>query len=105
MQRRQASLGAAQLGEETPVEAAAKRLMLALDTLEAAVERRVQADRRDVALVEQVHVLDSDRAQLAAELDNATARARRLTTANRDIAQRLDAAIETVRSVIAAQTR
>jgi Rad3-related DNA helicase len=105
MQRRQASSGGTQIGEGTPVEAAVKRLQLALDSLEAALERRLQADRRDVALAEQVHVLDSDRAQLAAELDNATARARRLMTANRDIAQRLDAAIETVRSVIAAQSR
>jgi hypothetical protein len=104
MQRRQASSGETRTGEGTPIEAAIKRLQVALDTLEAAMERKLQVDRRDVALAEQVHALDSDRAQLAAELDNATARARRLETANRDIAQRLDAAIETVRTVIAAQS-
>lgn len=92
------------MGEATPIEAAIKRLQHALDTLEAAVERKVQADRRDVVLADQVHALDTDRAQLAAELDSATARARRLETANRDIAQRLDAAIETVRAVLAAQS-
>jgi Domain of unknown function (DUF4164) len=105
MQRRQAGSGKTQAGEATPIEAAIKRLQLALDALEAASERKVQGERRDVALAEQVHVLSSDRAQLAAELDGATARARRLETANRDIAQRLDAAIETVRAIVAAQAR
>jgi chromosome segregation ATPase len=86
----------------TGIEAAIKRLQVALDTLEAASERKLESERREAALTEQVHVLTSDRAQLAADLDGATARARRLETANRDIAQRLDAAIEAVRSVIAA---
>jgi Rad3-related DNA helicase len=105
MQRAQQVSSRTQAAEATPIEAAIKRLQLALDTLETTLERRLAAERRDVALVEQVHALTSDRAQLAAELDNATARARRLETANRDVGQRLDAAIETVRSVIAAQSR
>ena len=91
------------MNEGTGIEAAIKRLQVALDTLEAASERKLESEQRDAALTEQVHVLTSDRAQLAAELDSVAARARRLETANRDIAQRLDAAIEAVRSVIAAQ--
>ena len=91
------------MSEGTGIEAAIKRLQVALDTLEAASERKLESEQRDAALTEQVHVLTSDRAQLAAELDSVAARARRLETANRDIAQRLDAAIEAVRSVIAAQ--
>jgi hypothetical protein len=90
------------MGEGTGIEAAIKRLQVALDTLEAASERKLESEQREAALTEQVHMLTSDRAQLAAELDGATARARRLETANRDIAQRLDAAIEAVRSVVAA---
>ena len=90
------------MSEGTGIEVAIKRLQVALDTLEAASERKQQSEQREAALTEQVHMLTSDRAQLAAELDGATARARRLETANRDIAQRLDAAIEAVRSVIAA---
>jgi Rad3-related DNA helicase len=105
MQRAQPVPSRPPTADATPIEAAIKRLQLALDTLESSVERRLAIERHDVALVEQVHALTSDRAQLAAELDNATARARRLETANRDVAQRLDAAIETVRSVIAAQSR
>jgi hypothetical protein len=92
MQRAQPVPSRTPTAEATPIEAAIKRLQLALE-------------RHDVALVEQVHALTSDRAQLAAELDNATARARRLETTNQDVAQRLDAAIETVRSVIAAHAR
>jgi hypothetical protein len=105
MQRAQPVPSRPSTAEATLIEAAIKRLQLALDMLESSLERRLVIERHDVALVEQVHALTSDRAQLAAELDNATARARRLETANRDVAQRLDAAIETVRSVIAAQSR
>ena len=105
MQRAQPVPSRTQAAEAIPIEAAIKRLQLALDTLETALERRLGVERRQVGLTEQVDALTSDRAQLAAELDNATARARRLEIANRDVAQRLDAAIETVRSVIAAHPR
>ena len=43
--------------------------------------------------------------KLAADLDAQTARARRLETANREIARRLDAAMENIRSVLEAQDR
>ena len=66
--------------EATPIEAAIKRLALALDALESAVERRPRVERHEDALAEQVHALGIDRSQLAAELDDATARARRLET-------------------------
>ena len=46
-------------------------------------------------------VLD-DRSRLASELDAAAARARSLETTNREVAQRLDAAIDTIRSVLVA---
>ena len=50
-------------------------------------------------------MLGSDRAKLAAELDAQASRARRLETVNRDIARRLDAAIENVRAVLETQDR
>lgn len=84
----------------TTIDAATRRLALALDALEAAVERRRDADRGENALADQVQVLGADRSRLASELDAATARARRLETANREIAQRLDAAIDTIRAVL-----
>ena len=82
------------------IEAATKRLTLALDGLEAAAERRRDADREESGLADQLHALGADRSKLAADLDTATARARSLETANQEVARRLDAAIETIRSVI-----
>lgn len=93
------------ISEPTAIEAATRRLMQALDTLEAAVERRREADRDEDQLLAQLQALGSDRSRLAAELDAAAAHARRLETANREIARRLDLAIENVRAVIEANDR
>lgn len=84
------------------IEVATRRLMLALDGLEAAAERRRDADRADLGLADQLHALGIDRSRLASDLDAVTARARALETANQEVARRLDAAIETIRSVIEA---
>jgi hypothetical protein len=91
--------------ESTTIDAASRRLALALDALEAAVEHRDEADRSEFALAEQVQVLGADRARLASELDAAAARARRLEAANREIAARLDAAIATIRAVLGEDER
>ena len=82
------------------MDAATKRLTQALDALEAAVERRRQADRSEAGLAAQVQALGDDRAKLAADLDAASARAKQLETANRDVARRLDLAMQSIRSVI-----
>jgi Domain of unknown function (DUF4164) len=88
------------MSESSAIDAAAKRLALALDALEAALERRREADRSEAALAAQVQALGNDRSQLAADLDQQVARARRLETTNREIARRLDVAIDTIRSVV-----
>ena len=59
----------AQSYESDAIEAAAARLVVALEALEAAAERRREADRRAQALSDQFHALDNDRARLASELD------------------------------------
>jgi hypothetical protein len=84
------------------IEAATKRLTLALEGLEAAAERRREADRIELGLAEQLHALGADRSRLASDLDAAAARARTLETTNHEVAKRLDAAIETIRTVIEA---
>ena len=86
--------------DKNGIEAAAKRLTHAIDALAAAVERRREADRAEEKLAEQLQALGTDRSRLAAELDAAAASARRLKTANREVAQRLDGAIETIHSVL-----
>jgi chromosome segregation ATPase len=89
------------MSDTDSIEIARRRLTLALDALEAATERRHEADRSEDALANQVHALGADRARLAGELDDATARSRALETANREVAQRITQAIETVRNVLA----
>jgi hypothetical protein len=89
--------------DASAIEAATRRLAAALDALEAALERRRDTDKGETALAAQVHALGSDRSKLASDLDAATARARNLEVANREIAQRLDVAIESIRAVIEVQ--
>jgi len=88
--------------DENAIDAAVKRLALALDALDAAVDRRQDADRDEQTLAAQVHALGVDRARLASVLDGETARSRRLETANRAIAERLDSAIASIQSVLEA---
>ena len=88
------------INEQSTVDMAVKRLALALDALDAAVERRREADRGEVALVAQVQALGLDRTRLASTLDGETARSRRLEATNREIAQRLDVAIASIQSVL-----
>ena len=82
------------------IDAATRRLMAALDGLERAVERRREADRDEDELAARIQALGADRARLASELDHATARSRGLESANREVAQRIDQAIETISGVL-----
>jgi hypothetical protein len=88
------------MSETDSVDLASRRLALALKTLEAAVERRQAADRGEQALIGQVHALDTDRARLAGELDQAAARGRKLETVNREVAERIDHVINAIRGVL-----
>ena len=91
------------MSDPDSIELATRRLAHALDVLEAAAERRREADRGAQALAHQVHALGSDRARLANELDAATARSRALEAANREVAERIDGAIDTIRGVLEAE--
>jgi hypothetical protein len=93
------------VSEASRIESATRRLQSALEALDGAVGRRLERDPGQAALASQVHAFDSDRARLASELDVATARARALETANREVAQRLDEAIGTIRAIIAPSER
>ncbi len=91
------------MSDADSIDTATRRLTHALDALEAATERRREADRGEQALANQVHALGSDRARLAGELDETTARARSLESANREVVERIDAAIETIRDLLNSQ--
>ena len=72
-------------------------------TIMYALEHRRDTDRGENALAAQVHALGTDRSKLASDLDAASARARTLESANREIAQRLDTAMENIRAVLEAR--
>ena len=91
------------MSEQSEIDASVKRLALALDALDAAVERRQHADRNGVDLTSQLHALGLDRTRLAEALDGETARTRKLEATNREIAQRLDTAIASIQSVLGRQ--
>ena len=84
------------------IDAAAQRLQSALDALEAAIEQRTEGEREQAELASQIHALGVDRSRLASELDTIAARSRRLERTNREVVQRLDAAIETIRTLLEA---
>ena len=91
------------MSDQAAIEAASRRLTQALDALEAAVERRLEHATGESKLAEQLHAVSNDRSRLVADLDAQTARARRLELANREIAQRLEAAMANVSSVLKKQ--
>jgi predicted nucleic acid-binding Zn-ribbon protein len=82
------------------VDAATRRLMSALEALEGAVERRREADRDENELASRIQALGADRSRLADELDGSLTKSRRLERVNREIADKLDVAIGTIRSVL-----
>jgi hypothetical protein len=84
------------------IDAATRRLMQALDALEAAAERRRDADRDENELASRIQALGADRSRLADELDGSLVKTRRLERTNREIAEKLDVAIGTIRTVLAA---
>jgi len=81
---------------------AVKRVVDALDALDAVLEQRFAGVRRGGALTEQVHVFNVDRSRLASELDAARARTRELESSNREAMRRIDEAMSVIRAVIAA---
>jgi len=64
------------------------------------VERRREADRDEDELATRIQALGADRSRLADELDGSLVRSRKLERANREIAERLDVAIGTIRAVL-----
>jgi hypothetical protein len=89
----------------TSVEAALERLEAAVSKMEDVVERRIEADRVHSGRDVEVQALSDDRSRLADELDATYARFARLETANREVSQRLDRAIDTIRLALSPQAK
>ena len=88
------------MSEHGAIDAAARRLSQALDALDAALESRQEADKELALRSAELQALGADRARLGAELDAAVAHTRALETTNREIAHRLDGAIDAIKSVL-----
>jgi hypothetical protein len=91
------------MSETDSIAAASQRLTLALDALDAAAERHWEEGRSEQKLATQIHALGDDRARLASELDSAIARSRALEDANREVGQRIAAAIQAIRGVLGSE--
>ena len=85
---------------QVDIDAATRRLMMALDALEAAAERRRDADRDENELASRIQALGADRSRLADELDGSLVKTRRLERTNREVSEKLDVAIGTIRAVL-----
>jgi predicted nucleic acid-binding Zn-ribbon protein len=86
--------------ETSPVERAQRRFVGALDALEAAVRRRQAKDRSAAALESEIRTLSDDRSRLAQDLDKAQARSVQLESVSRNVSQRLDSAIGSIRGLL-----
>jgi hypothetical protein len=82
------------------IDAAARRLALALDSLQAAVAKKRESERGGGEMAAQFQALGNDRARLAAELDGTAAQVRRLQTTNREVARRVEVAIGTIKTLL-----
>ena len=79
---------------------AMKRLEVALGLLEAAVSRRLEAEKQRGDLETELQLMQDDRARLAGELDGALTRLQRYEAATDDVSQRVRVAIGTIQTVL-----
>jgi hypothetical protein len=82
------------------IDAAARRLASAMDALQGAVARKREADTGGDGVAKQLHVLGTDRARLASELDAAAAHARKLEDTNREVTRRIEVAMGTIQKLL-----
>jgi chromosome segregation ATPase len=79
---------------------ALSRLDSAMQSLEAAINRRAQRQRSLGDLTSELDLMRADRMKLAALLDEALARGRALDDARRQTATRIDRAMAAIHSVV-----
>ena len=92
--------GSHEAGMAVQIEAALKRLESALDLLEGVIERQIEGALHVASLENELHRLGTDRSELAQSLDAAEARTALLERANREVSQRLVAAMDSIRTMI-----
>ncbi|MEM1318575.1 MAG: DUF4164 domain-containing protein, partial [Pseudomonadota bacterium] len=83
-----------------PLAAALAGLTSALDRLDSAVNRHIDASAAGRSPDEHVQRMAEDRARLARELDEAVAKSQTLSSVNSEVSRRLVDVMETVRGVL-----
>ncbi len=83
------------------IQRALQRLNGAIDALDAAAERRAEAEAAQADAEAEFAVMQDDRSRLAVELDAALARSRALDRAVEDVSARLDRAGAALRAIAA----
>ncbi|OYR21107.1 DUF4164 domain-containing protein [Brucella thiophenivorans] len=88
------------MAPDTTLRQVVERLGKAINTLEQAVDLRLDKEGDFAEAEEEVQRMNADRSRLAQELDQSEARAERLEAANREVSRRLVTAMETIRAVL-----
>ncbi len=91
------------MGADTS-EPSIERLRAALESLEAAWERRVKGQARRTDADEELAIMQDDRSRLAVELDAALADNRALAAANAAAAERIAKVRATIEEMLRAET-
>lgn len=90
------------MADDSSLETVMSRLSRAMDGLEAAVNRRADADESLLSLQQELQALGEDRSELAQSLDKVKGRADRLEEVNQEVSRRLVKAMETIRTILEA---
>ncbi|MBP1848875.1 DUF4164 domain-containing protein [Rhizobium halophytocola] len=88
------------MSTDSKVEATIDALRRAMSGLENAVDSRIEIQRENSDVEDEVKRVHADRARLAQELDQSQFRANRLEEVNREVSRRLVTAMETIRAVL-----
>lgn len=83
-----------------PLDEALVRLDASLGALEAAITRRLEAERSRADLETELQIMQDDRARLAVDLESASSRLESLEATTRDVEGRVGRALAAVRGVL-----
>ncbi len=85
---------------EKTLDQALSELKAVIGSLENAIDMRIEQQRQNSEVENEVRRVHEDRARLAQELDQSQFRANRLEEVNREVSRRLVTAMETIRAVL-----
>ncbi len=92
------------MSQPSSLSEALQQLGTAIDVLDGAAGRRVQADKVDAGRATELELMRGDRARLAEQLDEALARGRAREALLKELSQRVDNAASHVQSALALST-